>query len=296
MTYVIRPAPVQVSGAGRDMLDAVIALVGCGGTGGFVAESLCRLLLGVRRASLFLVDPDRAEPRNVSRQAFDRADVGRFKAEVLAERLSRRFDREIAYSVLPYDARVHGEAFSRSTRLALVIGAVDNSAARAAIALTLERQVPHTRRGEGASPILWLDAGNTRNSGQVLLGNALNVAQLRHGFDETTDTCTALPAPSLQRPDLLSAPPQPPRGRAGTCAQQVEDGEQGRTINQMMAGLVASFVERLLDGTCSWMASYLDLTDGMLRCVPADPRSVAACTGAPIASLKHGASGAHAPR
>jgi hypothetical protein len=46
-------------------------------------------------------DPDRVEQANVSRQAFDAADVGRFKSEVLAERLSRRFGGQVSYSVLP---------------------------------------------------------------------------------------------------------------------------------------------------------------------------------------------------
>jgi hypothetical protein len=76
----------------------------------------------------------------VSRQAFDRSDVGRLTAEVLAERLSLRFGREIAYSVLPYDTRIHAEAFGESTRLGLVVGAVDNAGARCAIARTLEQR------------------------------------------------------------------------------------------------------------------------------------------------------------
>src|SRR5439155_23911290 len=81
--------------------EATIVVVGCGGTGGFLAEAIARLLIG-RSALLYLVDPDRVEPHNVARQCFDRADVGRFKAEVLAERLARRFGREVGYSVLPY--------------------------------------------------------------------------------------------------------------------------------------------------------------------------------------------------
>ena len=85
-------------------------LVGCGGTGGFLAEAVCRLLIG-RRSRLYLVDPDRVEPHNVARQAFDRRDVGRFKAEVLAERLARRFEREVGYSVLPYDRELHASVF-----------------------------------------------------------------------------------------------------------------------------------------------------------------------------------------
>jgi hypothetical protein len=46
-----------------------------------------------------------------------------------------------------------------------------------------------------------------------------------------------------------------------------------------VAAIAASYVEKLLAGTCSWMASYFDLDNGMLRCVRADPKVVAEITG-----------------
>jgi tRNA A37 threonylcarbamoyladenosine dehydratase len=159
VSYVLEPAPLWVQDPRRAELEATIVLVGCGGTGGFLAESVCRLLLD-RRAAVFLVDPDRVEPVNVSRQAFELADVGRWKAEVLAERLVCRFGMEVGYSVLPYDARVHDAAFARPTRLALVVGAVDNAPARQAIAATLARHGGYTASGDRASPILWLEGGS----------------------------------------------------------------------------------------------------------------------------------------
>ncbi len=63
------------------------------------------------------------------------------------------------------------------------------------------------------------------------------------------------------------------------CAEAVIAGEQGPTVNQGGAALAASYVEKLLTGTCRWMASYFDLGDGMLRCVPAEPKTVAAIAG-----------------
>ena len=59
------------------------------------------------------------------------------------------------------------------------------------------------------------------------------------------------------------------------CAEAVARGDQGPTINQVVAAIAASFVEKLLTGTCAWMASYFDLDDGALRCVAADPKIVA---------------------
>jgi PRTRC genetic system protein C len=253
-------------------LEATIVLVGCGGTGGFVAETTSRLLLG-RRAAFFMVDRDRVEPVNTSRQAFERSDVGRFKAEVLAERLARRFGREVAYSVAPYDSRVHAAAFDEPSRFGILVGAVDNASARAAIAATLAEPSWHSK----AQPIVWLDAGNSRNGGRVLLGNATRRDHLHGAFNPATGLCHALP--SLQRPDLLEAPPVALVPVRLDCARAVSEGEQGKTINQFMSALVTSYLERLLDGTCSWMATYADLDNGTMSCIPADPSQVAALTG-----------------
>ncbi len=277
VNYVLDPGPVRVAARCSDQLEATIVLVGCGGTGGFLGEALARLVLG-KRAVLALVDPDRVGPENLGRQAFQKADLGRFKAEVLAERLARGFGCEVAYSVVPYNAHVHAAAFSKPSRLGLVIGAVDNAAARRAIAATLDEQTGKQFSWGSPPPVFWLDAGNGFNSGQVLLGNALRPEQLRGAFNPSAGVCHALPAPSLQRPDLLQAPP-PATVQAPACAVAVAVGEQSATVNQMMAALVASYVERLLDGTCAWMASYVDLNDGTLRCLPADPRLVASMVG-----------------
>ena len=64
-----------------------ITVVGCGGTGGFVAEGLCRLFQG-RDATIVLVDHDRVEPHNLLRQNFYAEDVGKFKSQALADRLA----------------------------------------------------------------------------------------------------------------------------------------------------------------------------------------------------------------
>lgn len=277
MSYRIDPSP---AGNGTSLVhyerDATIVLVGCGGTGGFLAEAVCRLLLG-RNARLYLVDPDRVEPHNVTRQCFDRCDTGAFKAENLAQRLARRFGREVGYSVAPYDRELHAQVFSdRRSRLNLLISGVDNAAARRALAATLDE--PSVSYGYSIyQSVWWLDLGNGRNSGQALLGNATRPDGLRGAFVPSLDLCRALPAPSFQRPDLLDAPPAPEL--APDCAEAVLAGAQGPTINQVVAAFAASFVENLLSGTCRWMASYFDLDDGTLRCVPADPKLVASIAG-----------------
>ena len=132
-------------------------------------------------------------------------------------------------------------------------------------------------RRAGGREALRLANGNERNDGQVLLGNLADPRSLPRSFRLGTQQCLGLPAPSLQRKDLLVAAPVPKP--APDCAERVLRHEQGPTINQVMAAVAASFVEKLLAGTCAWMASYFDLDDGTLRCVAAAPKVVAALVG-----------------
>ncbi|MBA7599112.1 hypothetical protein ES703_06139 [subsurface metagenome] len=232
--------------------DFTVSIVGCGGTGGFVAEGLCRLL--PPEARLVLVDHDRVEERNLCRQNFTREELGRFKSEALAQRLARGSGRPVGYTILPVGMLNIG-------RGGLVIGCVDNGLARADIAKGLCHYPFNT---------WWVDAGNAENYGQVIIGNR----DLRHidGAFDNEDICHALPLPTLQRPELLV---QAPRGQG--CAEI--DAEQGPTINQAMAALVVEVVRRLIDGTCPWMQLYLDLEAGTLSPVLATVEAVAKMTG-----------------
>ena len=84
-----------------------IYVVGCGGTGSMVADGLCRLLIG-HNAMITLVDHDRVEPHNLIRQNFFPGDVGKFKSQALAERLSRLYGRPVRYSVVPFEKDLTG--------------------------------------------------------------------------------------------------------------------------------------------------------------------------------------------
>ena len=71
------------------LLRATVAVIGCGGLGGFVIEELARLGIG----SLHICDPDRFEPGNCNRQLYaDRASLGKNKAETAARRVSSIHD------------------------------------------------------------------------------------------------------------------------------------------------------------------------------------------------------------
>lgn len=235
-----------------------LTVVGCGGTGGFVAEGLARLL--PTHATLVLVDHDRVEERNLGRQSFTREDLGCFKSQALAERLARRYGRPVAYSVLP-------AGMAQLDRTQLVVGCVDNGLARQDIAGKVG--------GRAFGPQWWVDAGNGENYGQVIIGNSpLDKLDRSASFLLEKGICLALPLPTIQRPELLAQ--APPRR---DCAGAVAAGEQGPAINQAMAALVVEVVRRIIGGTCPWMQLYLDLEAGTLSPVLATPEAVQRITG-----------------
>ena len=242
-----------------------ILVVGCGGTGSFVAEGLCRLLDADR--PLLLVDHDRVESHNLRRQNFLEGDVGKFKSQALAERLSRQYGRAVAYSVCPFDPDMREEAFGggglyQRAALGLIIGCVDNAAARIDIA-----------RGMQIGS-WWLDAGNDRDSGQVLIGDANDIDRLQGAFSKVGMEVCHLPSPAMQAPSIL-IPPTRQETRQMDCAEAVEADGQSPLINQSMATLVLEFVHRLMKDDLTWMSAYIDLSAGAMHAVPADPVTIA---------------------
>src|SRR3972149_146050 len=240
-----------------------IIVVGCGGTGSFVAEGLCRLLIG-SEIPILLIDPDRVEPHNLVRQNFYDADLDKFKSQALAQRLSQQFHRRIAYSVYPYMPDLIGESFGgglRSTAIqGIIIGCVDNADARRQIGQSL-------RFGNWG-----LGGGHGFSSGQVLLGSAGNIELLGSPFIKESGEVEGLPMPSWQLPSLL-APPTTKKPDTLDCAEAVAAEEQSPVINQAMATLVLEFMYLLLNKKLTWMGAYIDLDAGTLPTVRAAQES-----------------------
>lgn len=247
-----------------------IMVVGCGGTGGFVAEGLCRLLVG-KKADIILVDHDRVERHNLRRQCFYESDMGKFKSQALAERLSRLYGREIVFSVCPYSRELDLTGNNQRTHVDIIIGCVDNAAARESIDDT------------DMSWSWWIDAGNGEHSGQVLIGSvggSLLPGRFNDRFARSftlSGEVVHLPKPTIQQPSLLAPVPKPKRQI--DCAQAVESDEQSPVINQAMAMLVLEMVSRFLAGTLDYMGVYIDLDAGTMSRVPVTPREVARLMG-----------------
>lgn len=235
---------------------AFITLVGCGGTGSHLVSGLATLMteLIARDVAcmLTLIDGDVVEPKNVGRQLFTRGDVGKPKAKVLANRLIQSFGLPVLHRCTPIDERDVRDTFVASDDLTLnlVIGAVDNPAARAIIAQAVER------RSKG--DLWWLDCGNERHSGQVCIGNTADATRIVTALG----IVTRLPVPHIVYPDLIAVP-KAKKVRAGaSCAELTAAGEQGLMVNRMVAAHALTMLDSFFRGDLRYFALAFDAVWG----------------------------------
>lgn len=222
-----------------------LVMVGCGGTGSWLAPHIvriARLLQEVRdqQVSLTFCDHDHVELKNIYRQNFCEAEIGMNKAVALAQRYGHAWGVPIAAMTKPFD----NSAASRNnlvpsyndSRNTIYVTCVDNNAAR--------REIVETCR---SWPIWWLDTGNLKTSGQVSVGRHLEDAEaspLR--FPSKT---TWLPMPSLQFPDILAgkAEARQEEDSSGlSCAEMAVMDEQGLSINHAVASAAAALLMKML--------------------------------------------------
>ena len=143
-----------------------ILMLGAGGTGGHIAPHLYRLLYALNRpVRVILSDGDIVEQKNLVRQNFCEADLGKNKARVLAERYAGAFGMltEFIPDFIESPERMM-ELLSPSAGnqriLTILIGAVDNNRSR-----QLCHEVFYRSRS-----LVYIDSGNGEFSGQVVCG------------------------------------------------------------------------------------------------------------------------------
>lgn len=149
-----------------------VMLVGAGGTGSQVITALAQMHYALVKLGhpggldVTVVDDDIVSDANIGRQWFFPSDVGHFKADVLVNRTNMTLGTQ--WTSCP-------ERVSASSRIEadLVIGAVDSRAARFAIMRAVERA--------GGGSTYWLDFGNRRKDGQVILGQIVGDRRKTNG-------------------------------------------------------------------------------------------------------------------
>lgn len=142
-----------------------IVLIGVGGTGSDMAVRLAKLDAQLRALdhpglAVTMYDPDVVTETNIGRQHFPPSAIGLNKAVVLAHSLNLAYGLDWKAVPLLFDPVK--TRFGRHSIATLLITCTDLAAFRAKFGLYGRQQTTNA---------LWLDTGNGRDTGQVILGH-----------------------------------------------------------------------------------------------------------------------------
>lgn len=212
-----------------------IVMLGAGGTGGHIAPHLYRLLHALDRpVKVIIVDGDIVEGKNLVRQNFIAADLGRNKAQVLAERYASAFGMEAQYIpefveseetlselVKPECLPVWMDSGKYPQELPILIGAVDNNRSR---------QLCH-QVFQKSEELVYIDSGNGEYTGQVVCG-------IRRGGKTSYKPVGEI------YPDVLDKTDKFPTELS--CAEAAVSAPQSITANIMAAAAVVAYIYNIL--------------------------------------------------
>lgn len=211
-----------------------VIILGAGGTGGYVIPHLYRIGFAADRPMRILVcDGDVVEKKNLIRQNFVEQDIGRNKAQVLAERYSAAFGIECEYiprfvedeeellRLTVPDFYLNGWRNIPETQRVILVGCVDNNKSRKMCHAVFAKH----------KDIIYIDSSNGEHTGQVVCGVRQN------------GRTTYKPVCSLY-PDMLQDEEKFPSELS--CAERAVSAPQWVTANLTVATAVVSFLYDLL--------------------------------------------------
>ena len=248
-------------------------IVGCGGTGSHMADAVAQLWIatnGMKRTptplkQIYLVDPDIVELKNVGRQRFCPADVGKHKALALAERYALTFGLRVVAIPEKFRAEMLEHGYQH-----ILIGCVDNADARESLNDALNRF--------GYQPsVWWLNCGNWARSGEILLGSTNSLERVQKSFPARSGgICIDLPTPAWMAPAILHPLPEETGTRNLSCAEIALRNLQSATINRCVAAHAADMLLQLLLGQLKRFSFYFSLDPGTSNARYVTRESVAA--------------------
>lgn len=150
-----------------------IAVIGCGGTGSLVVPRLARLdyvlkELGMPGLYVTVYDGDIIEQNNVGRQNFNKNDIGEFKASNIVQKINMCYG-------LDWEAK-NNYVLDEFPKANILITCVDNVAMRTFI--DKHRLLNHSGyNNDYQKNFYWLDCGNGKDFGQVVLSTMQSVVQ-----------------------------------------------------------------------------------------------------------------------
>ena len=218
-----------------------VNLIGAGGTGSQMLTALARInhaLLSLNHPGLFVnvYDDDRISEANLGRQLFSESEVGFHKSVVLVNRINRFFGTN-------WKAITHRFADSSYTensyKANFYITCVDTAKSRFDVSELLYEL--STNSGyDRERPLYWMDLGNSRDTGQVILST---VGQIKQPESEKFSPIGELPFITEMFRDQLENADQYENTPSCSLAEALT--KQDLFINSAVANLGASLLWQL---------------------------------------------------
>ncbi|MBT2560178.1 PRTRC system ThiF family protein [Pedobacter sp. ISL-68] len=249
-----------------------VNLIGAGGTGSQVLTALGRInhaLTELNHPGLFvrLFDDDKVERANLGRQLFATAELGQYKAVALINRVNLFFGTNWKAVTALYD-QANLKQQPELARAGLTISCVDTVQARLEIAEILKAVHAHSNYGRNR-PVYYMDFGNSRSSGQVVLSTVGKVPQPQMSKYQTVDS---LPMVTDEFKDLLLASESTDKTPSCSLAEALT--KQDLFINSALANTGASLLWTLFrEGMVTNRGFFVNLKDFRMQPIKVTPPS-----------------------
>ncbi|SEO79079.1 PRTRC system ThiF family protein [Mucilaginibacter sp. OK283] len=235
-----------------------INLIGAGGTGSQLLTALGRMnhaLIALNHPGLMVTvfDDDKVDRANLGRQLFTTAELGLYKSVALVNRINRFFGTNWKAVAEKYDK----DYCSLEKGVAIItLSCVDTVNARFEIAEILEtyhRHMPNHRN----RPVYWMDFGNSRDTGQVLIAT---VGAVKQPESKKYNPVGKLPLVTEEFKELLISSEQADNTPSCSLAEALT--KQDLFINSALANLGASLLWSLFrEGMLFNRGFFLNLKD-----------------------------------
>jgi PRTRC genetic system ThiF family protein len=234
-----------------------VNLIGAGGTGGQVLTALARMnhaLIALGHPGLMVraFDDDVVETANLGRQLFTTAELGLHKSVALINRINRFFGTNWKAETIRYEKN---SLIHETASAVITITCVDTAQARFDIGALL-KQIAKNHYGRSRAKY-WMDFGNGRTSGQVILSTLDNIKQPASELYHPVET---LPFLTDEYKDLLTASSEADDTPSCSLAEALT--KQDLFINSALANCGASLLWQMFrEGILFNRGFFMNLAD-----------------------------------
>jgi PRTRC genetic system ThiF family protein len=223
-----------------------ISVIGVGGTGSQMITQLARInhsLKALGHPGIFVIayDSDIVTNANLGRQLYSPSDLGRNKATVMIERMNRFFGTEwdSVESKFTVDKRAGN----------IIITCVDN--------VQIRKQIGKMKQGAHKDIYAlryWMDIGNTRTKGQVILGT---IGSIKQPKSENYETASKLKTITQMYPNLKKFETE---DQGPSCSVAEALRKQDLFINSMIVQYAGNILWKLFtDYSISYQGAFINL-------------------------------------